>query len=170
MKIVRSDRFSGLGAAKAATTNLIYKGEYPVEKMTPSEIRKFLLDTARTATLATVRADGRPHAAPIWFDLDGDKVVFTTWHESIKGQNIRRDGRVCLCIDDETPPFAFVIIESLAAVSEDLDDLLHWATRIGGRYMGHQFAEAYGQRNGVPGELLVRIEPTKIVAQKNIAD
>ncbi|HMQ53295.1 MAG TPA: PPOX class F420-dependent oxidoreductase [Anaerolineae bacterium] len=141
-----------------------------MQEMTAAEVRSFLLDTARTATLATVRADGRPHAAPIWFDLDGETVIFTTWHESVKGQNIRRDGRVCLCIDDEKPPFTFVIIEGLAAVSEDEADLLHWATRIGGRYMGQALAEAYGQRNGVPGELLVRVKPAKIVAKKNIAD
>ena len=36
--------------------------------------------------------------------------------------------------------------------------------------MGAALAEQYGQRNGVPGELLVRITPTKIVAQANIAD
>ena len=30
---------------------------------------------ARTAKLATVRADGRPHIAPVWFDLDHDGTV-----------------------------------------------------------------------------------------------
>jgi hypothetical protein len=36
--------------------------------------------------------------------------------------------------------------------------------------MGPELAEAYGKRNGVPGELLVRVTPTKVVAQRNIAD
>ncbi len=49
-------------------------------------------------------------------------------------------------------------------------DHLYWATRIGGRYMGAQLAEAYGRRNTVPGEPLVRVTPEKIVARKNIAD
>jgi predicted pyridoxine 5'-phosphate oxidase superfamily flavin-nucleotide-binding protein len=48
------------------------------QQMTNEEYRSFMLDLARTAVLATVRADGRPHAAPIWFDLDGDTLVFTT--------------------------------------------------------------------------------------------
>lgn len=140
-----------------------------MEKMTPEEVREFLLEMPRTAKIATVREDGRPHVAPIWFDLDGDTLVFTTWHESVKATNIARDGQVCLCIDDEVPPFAFAIIEGEVTISDNLDELRQWATRIGGRYMGPDLAKAYGQRNGVEGELLVRVTPTKIVAQKNIA-
>lgn len=140
-----------------------------MEKMTQAEYKSFLLDTPRTGKLATVRDDGRPHVAPIWFDLDGDELIFTTWHESVKAKNLRRDPRLSLCIDDETPPFAFVIIEGEAIITESLDELRQWATRIGGRYMGAARAEEYGKRNGVEGELLVRVKPMKVVAQKNIA-
>ena len=115
-------------------------------------------------------ADGRPHIAPVWFDLDGETVVFTTWHATVKAANIRHDPRVCLCVDDDRPPFSFVIIEGTATFVDDLDALRIWATRIAGRYMGQNLAASYGQRNGVPGELLVRVTPTRIVAQANIAD
>jgi hypothetical protein len=43
---------------------------------------------------------------------------------------------VCLIFDDERPPFSFVIIEGTVTISEDLDDLLAWATRIAARYNG----------------------------------
>lgn len=138
--------------------------------MTDEEYRSFLLDGARTATLATVRADGRPHAAPIWFDLDGDTLVFTTGESTIKALNMRRDPRVSLCIDEDEPPFHFVLIEGTAELEADDPDLLYWATRLGGRYMGVERAEEYGRRNAVEGELLVRVTPQKIVAQKNISD
>lgn len=141
-----------------------------MQKMTPAETRSFLLDQARTAKLATVRADGRPHVAPIWFDLEGDTLVFTTWHTTVKAANLRRDPRVCLCVDEEKPPFSFVQIEGTATISEDTADLLTWATRIAGRYMGTAQAAAFGRRNAVPGELLVRVTPTRIIAQKNISD
>lgn len=134
------------------------------------ECRAFLLEKARTGKLGTVRADGRPHVTPIWFDVDGDTIVFTTWHTSVKGVNIRRDARVCLCVDDETPPFSFVIIEGTATMAPDPEQLQHWATRISGRYMGEERAEEYGKRNGVAGELLVRVTPTKIIFQRNVAD
>lgn len=141
-----------------------------MQKMTPAEYKSFLLDTVRTGKLATVRQDGRPHVAPIWFDLDGETLVFNTGHKSVKAVNMQRDGRVSICVDEEKPPFAYVIIEGTATLSADPTELLQWATRIGGRYMGADQAEAYGRRNGVEGELLVRVTPTKIIAHKNISD
>ena len=141
-----------------------------MQEMSLDEYKSFLLDEARTAKLATVRRDGRPHVAPVWFDLDGDDLVFTTWHESVKAANIGRDPRVSLCVDEETPPFAFVLVEGMARAEADAPGLLYWASRIAGRYMGADRAEEYGRRNGVPGELLVRVTPTKVVARKNISD
>ena len=138
--------------------------------MTDAEYNSFLRDRARTATLATVRADGRPHAAPIWFDIDGGTFVFTTGQDTVKGRNMRRDPRVTLCVEDENPPFHFIIIEGTAELTAEDPNLLHWATRIGGRYMGAERAVEYGQRNAVPSELLVRITPQKILAHKNISD
>ena len=134
-----------------------------------AECRAFLLEGTRTGKLATVRADGRPHVAPVWFDLDGDTLVFNTGETSIKARNIRRDNHVSICVDDEQPPFAFAIVEGIATLSDNPDELVYWATRLGGRYMGQDQAEAYGKRNGVPGELLVRVTPSKVVFQTNIA-
>lgn len=138
-------------------------------QMFSPECRAFLWQGTRTGKLATVRADGRPHVVPIWFELDDETLVFTTDETSVKAVNMRRDARVCLCVDDETPPFAYVQIEGVAQMSAEPVELLHWATCIGGRYMGAALAESYGKRNGVPGELLVRITPTKIRFFENIA-
>ena len=140
--------------------------------MTEDEYRAFMTGRpAHTAKLGTTRADGRPHVAPVWYDLDTDgTVVFTTGADTLKGKALRRDPRVCLCVDDERPPFSFVIVEGTAAISHDLDEMLVWATRIGGRYMGDDQAEAYGQRNAVPEELLVRITPSHVVARAGITD
>jgi PPOX class probable F420-dependent enzyme len=132
--------------------------------------RDFLLAAPpRTAKLAVVRADGSPHVAPVWVDLDGDDVIFMTSAESIKGKAILRDPRVSICWDDERPPFTFVTISGTAATSSDPDELLQWATRIGGRYMGAERARDFGRRNAVPPELLVRVTVTRVVAQKDIA-
>jgi PPOX class probable F420-dependent enzyme len=139
--------------------------------MTPEEWRTFLTEPVRTATLATVRPDGRPHAAPVWFALDGDDtVVFMTGAGTVKGRNILAEPRVAICVDDGHPPFAFVVIEGTAEISEDLDDMLAWSIRIGGRYMGEDRAEEYGRRNAVPGELLVRVRPGRLTAQRDVAD
>ena len=139
-------------------------------KMPEGAWREFL-SQPRTGKLATTRADGSPHVTPIWFVLDGDDIVFTTHHSSVKARDIARDGRVSLCVDDERPPFSYVIIQGTAVNSpEDQEHLVEWATRLGGRYMGADRAEEYGKRNGVPGELVMRLRPAKILAQSAIAD
>jgi PPOX class probable F420-dependent enzyme len=138
--------------------------------MSDEQRRTFLLTGTRTAVLATVRADGRPHAAPIWFTLDGDDVLFSTGAGTVKGRNLRRTGRALLLVHDDTPPFDFVQLEGPVEISEDPDELLRWATVLGGRYMGTENAEAFGRRNAVPGELLVRLRPAKTVALAAIAD
>lgn len=140
-----------------------------MRSMSPSEWRAFLLGNTRTAKLATVRADGRPHVAPVWFDLDGDELIFTTSTESAKGKNILRDPRVMISVDDEHPPFAFVSIEGTAIAVENSEHLLFWTTRLARRYMGNERADAYGKRNAGPGELLIRVPLTKIVAQQDVA-
>jgi PPOX class probable F420-dependent enzyme len=138
--------------------------------MSEQERRAFLLAGTRTGVLSTVRPDGRPHAAPIWFVLDGDTVVFTTWHDTVKGRNLRRTGVAALTVDDGAPPYSFVSITGTVEISEDVDELLPWATRLGARYMGADQAEAIGRRNAVAGELLVRLVPDRIVALRGISD
>jgi PPOX class probable F420-dependent enzyme len=125
---------------------------------------------ARTAKLAVVAADGAPRVAPVWVALDGDDLLFTTGADTAKGKAVRRDPRVAMCFDDERPPFSFVIVHGVATVSEEPDELLRWATIIGGRYMGEDRADQFGRRNAVPGELLVRVTPTNVIAARDIAD
>lgn len=103
-------------------------------------------------------------------DLDGDDVVFMTSADTIKGKSILRDGRVALCWDDERPPFAFVTLTGRATTSTDPVELLRWGMRIGGRYMGAEQAEAYGRRNAVPPEMVVRVRVEHVVAKVDIAD
>jgi pyridoxine/pyridoxamine 5'-phosphate oxidase len=57
--------------------------------------------TEAIAKLATVRPDGRPHVAPVWFDLDGNDLVFSTGERSVKGRNLIADRRLSICVDDE---------------------------------------------------------------------
>jgi PPOX class probable F420-dependent enzyme len=140
-----------------------------MQEMTKNEYREFMLKGTKTLNIATVKKNGSPHVVPIWFDLDNGNIVFTTGGDSVKAKNMRRDPRVCLTVDDQTPPYAFAQIEGIATFSEDLKEMLYWATRIGRRYMGDDQAEAFGKRNAVPGELLVRVKPRKIIAYKAVA-
>jgi PPOX class probable F420-dependent enzyme len=137
--------------------------------MTPDEIRGFLSHGTRTAKLATSGPSGEPHVMPVWFVLDGEEVVFTTWGESVKGRNLRRDPRAAVVVDEELAPYAFVHIRGQVTLSEDLEELLRFATAIGGRYMGADRAGEFARRNAVPGELLVRLRPERVIATADLA-
>jgi PPOX class probable F420-dependent enzyme len=134
--------------------------------MDEAEVRAFLtVLPARTGKLATVRTDGRPHVAPIWYEVDDDgALVFNTGAATVKGRTLLRTRWASMCVDDERPPFSFVVVEGTIEISEDLEEVRHWATRIGGRYMGADRAEEFGARNGVAGELLVRLRPDHVTA------
>lgn len=140
-------------------------------EMTDAETREFLSGGTRTGKLAVVRRDGAAHVVPVWFVVDGDgSLVFNTGADTVKGRAIRRDPRVSICVDDESPPYAYVRVDGVAEISDDLDAMLAWATAIGRRYMGEGLAEAFGRRNAVAGELLLRVTPTRVVARAGIAD
>ncbi len=136
------------------------------------EAAAFLSEGTRTAKLAYVAADGRPLVAPVWFIVDGGQLVFfNTGKTTAKGHALSRDPRVAICVDDQDPPFSFVQVQGTASLSEDPDELLELATRIAARYMGAERAEEFGRRNGVPGELVVRVTPpTKVITAFNVAD
>ncbi|MGQ0467637.1 MAG: PPOX class F420-dependent oxidoreductase [Sporichthyaceae bacterium] len=157
-------------------------------------------DPPRTAKIGIVRKDGSPAVAPIWVALDGEDVVFTTGLDTLKGKALQRDDRVCLCWDDDRPPFAFVTLYGRATLVEDLDQVYEWAGRLGARYMGAdrfdecslrstgsitsgepnrsflagslpaRFNRLYAKRNGVPGEVLVRVRPERVVAMVDLAE
>ena len=137
--------------------------------MTESEVRDFMMSGSKTGKLATVRKDGSPHVMPVWFAFDsatGD-VVFMTWHTSLKARNMQRDGRVSISVDDEQYPFAWARLDGTVSFSEE--DRVHWATETCRRYVGDDRAAEYGARNGVEGELVVRVRPTKLVGQWDVA-
>jgi len=141
-----------------------------MRRMTDQEARRFLTEGTRTGKLATVRSDGRPHIVPIWFVLDGDDLVFTTGGTTVKAKNLERTGRGAVAVDLERPPFAYVMVEGPVTMSEDPDELLAFATRIGGRYMGPDRADEYGRRNAVRGEWLVRLRLERVVTAADVSD
>ena len=96
-------------------------------------------------------------------------IIFTTNSISVKAKNIQYNNRVSICVDDQTPPFSFVIVYGNAKIYHyKQKELFKWATKIAQRYMGKSNAEAYGRRNSTEGEVLVRVKPTKIIAEKDI--
>ena len=133
------------------------------------KVIEFLSAGTRTGMLGYLAADGRPLVAPVWFVVDDGQLAFNTGRDTSKGRALARDPRVVICVDDPHPPYSFVQVQGVATVREDPQDLLDIATRTGGRYMGADRADEFGRRNAVPGELVVRVRPTKVNAGFDIS-
>jgi len=137
-------------------------------EMTEPQWRAFLSEGTRTGKVAVTRKDGSPHVTPLWFVLDGPDIVFNVDKNSMKGRILRRDPRVCMTVDLQEPPYAFVMVEGEATLSDDLEEMLPWSLRLGDRYMGPERGDEYGRRNAVEGVLLVRVRMNKVVAFDDI--
>jgi PPOX class probable F420-dependent enzyme len=88
-----------------------------MSEMTKDEIKNFVLQGTFTGKLGTINNDGTPLVVPIWYTVDEeDNIIFNTGDESVKARNIRRDNRVRLCVDDQTPLFSFVNIDGIAEI------------------------------------------------------
>jgi PPOX class probable F420-dependent enzyme len=135
-----------------------------VASISDPEISEFLSAGTRTGKLAFTGADGRPLVAPVWFIVEDGCLVFNTGTNTAKGRAIARDPRITVCVDLEAPPYAFVQVQGEAEVSEDPGELVRTATAIAARYVGEEQAEDFGKRNAVPGELVVRLRPTKVIS------
>jgi len=140
-----------------------------VDKLS-DDVIAFLSEGTRTGLLGYLASDGRPLVAPVLFVVDGGALAFNTGKNTAKGRALARDPRVVMCVDDSQPPYSFVQVQGIATLGEDPQDVLDIATRTGGRYMGAARAEEFGRRNGVPGELVVRITPTKVLKAFNVAE
>lgn len=134
------------------------------------EVVEFLSVGTRTGKIAWVSKDGRALVTPIWFIVEDGALVFNTGENTSKGRALQRDPRATIVVDDERSPFSFVQVQGTVTFDDDPAELLRSATAIAARYMGDDLAEQFGTRNAVPGEALVRLTPTKVIAAFDVAD
>ena len=141
-----------------------------MNRLSAEMCREFLSYGSRTAKVATVRRDGRPHVAPVWFVLDGEDLVFMTRQESVKGRTLLKEPRVMISVDDEKYPFGFVLAEGIANCERlDPETLLPWSRIIAKRYVPDDQIQSTAERNAVDGELLVRVQITKFIGMTGVA-
>jgi PPOX class probable F420-dependent enzyme len=139
-----------------------------VTSVADPQVSAFLSAGTRTGKLAYTSADLRPLVVPVWFIVEDGTLIFNTGKDTAKGRALARDPRATLCVDLEEPPYGFVQVQGNAELSEDPGELVRTATAIAARYMGEDRAEEIGKRNGVAGELVVRLRPTKVIAAFNM--
>jgi PPOX class probable F420-dependent enzyme len=113
--------------------------------MTPDEISS-ILDQASPPLLgviATVRADGSPHAVPVWYSWDGHAVSIWTDHDRAWVRNLRRDPRVAFTAQQALPPYGAVIMRGRVEISAPGADVDGDIRRIARRYLPEDECDAY---------------------------
>jgi PPOX class probable F420-dependent enzyme len=140
-----------------------------VTSLSDPRVREFLEHGTRTGKLGYLSPSGRPLVAPVWFVVEGDHLVFNTGKATVKGRALTKDPRTTLTVDLEEPPYGFVQVQGDAELSEDPGELVRTAIAIAARYMGADRAEEFGRRNGVPGELVVRLRPVTVIAAFDVS-
>jgi general stress protein 26 len=78
-------------------TNPWLAGTAPTEPLPRAELEERilnLLSSQNMAVVATVNSDGSPAATPVRYFSLGLEIFYTSWNESVKSRNLRRDPRV----------------------------------------------------------------------------
>ncbi|MYE46610.1 MAG: PPOX class F420-dependent oxidoreductase [Chloroflexi bacterium] len=123
--------------------------------MTAEEADTFLRE-GRVADLATVRPDGSPHVAPVWFHYDGEVVKVFARPTAVKLRNIANDPRVSISIATPGRPYQYVIVTGTAEVSED-EDVSELVQTMARNYMGEVDGPPYAE------QILSRMTPFSVI-------
>ena len=131
-------------------------------EMTPQELKDHLEGT-HLAFLATVRRDGSPQVAPVWYEYKEGKVFITTNDTAAKVHNIRRDPRVSVSIATPGEPYGYVLIQGEAEVTtRNLEAVL---TSICIRYKGEEEGRAFAEEMlGYDNGVIIEISPSRVVS------
>jgi PPOX class probable F420-dependent enzyme len=129
--------------------------------LSEKEVEEFLRQP-NIAVLATVAADGQPHAVPTWYEYDDGEIVFHTGLRTRKYRNIQANERVSICVDTKTPPYKAIVIYGRARTEEGTDE--ERSRRIAIAYLGEALGSRYA--DSLRGERLVvvRVKPERIVS------
>lgn len=115
------------------------------------------------ADLATVKADGSPHVAPVWFQYQNGQIRIVTQTNSVKTRNIQHEPRVSLSVAIHERPYKYVLVNGTAELSKEGIPELTRALAI--HYQGGQEGNEYADRVLVEMDFyLITITPTKIIS------
>jgi PPOX class probable F420-dependent enzyme len=122
----------------------------------PQSVKKLLQDKAY-GHVVTYNDKGTAQLTMVWMDVDGDDVVFNTSEGRRKSQNLRRDPRIIVSVQDRNDPQAHAVFYGKARVTDAGAD--EHIDKLAKRFLG---ADKYPFRQ--PGEkrLIVRISVDRI--------
>jgi PPOX class probable F420-dependent enzyme len=128
-----------------------------VTDMTTDERVEFLRGV-HIGILSIERNGKGPLALPIWYLYDDGDVVISMDGASLKAKLLKRAGRATMTVQDENPPYRYVMVEGPVTLQEpDLD-----VSVLAVRYLGPELGAQYAAQNESNAEsVLVRLTPER---------
>ncbi|HMM75912.1 MAG TPA: pyridoxamine 5'-phosphate oxidase family protein [Gammaproteobacteria bacterium] len=125
--------------------------------------REAFLAEVRVAVVAIAARDRGPLAVPVWYAYaPGGEIGLWMDGASAKVRELRREGRLTLCVQDATRPYRYVSVEGPVTGIAPIDVERELRPLIA-RYLGADAVEAYlagfGGADGVRGDVWVRVAP-----------
>ena len=129
--------------------------------MTSAQLQAYLAE-ARIADLVTLREDGSPHVAPVWYRYLKGSVCVMAYASALKVRNILQDPRVAISISKHKRPYQYVVLEGIATVSQrDVDQTI---TDISVHYRGEAVGIAFARKLLEEGAMVViKFSPTRTI-------
>lgn len=106
-------------------------------ELTEDEARTFL-EGGKTIYMASNGRDGYPHLIAMWYALDGDDVIMSTYRKAQKVKNLRADPR-CTLLLEEGPIYSELkglFLRGRCEVIDDEDTTLETMRKVGERAAG----------------------------------
>jgi PPOX class probable F420-dependent enzyme len=110
--------------------------------------------------VASLGADGEPHATPVWCELDGDDVIINTALGRAKARNLANDPRVALSAVDPDNPYSVIAVRGTVVgfTTEGADEVID-------RLAKYLDVDTYPFRREGEIRVTVRIRPDRIAQQ-----
>ena len=129
--------------------------------MTPGEMEEYLKGKC-LANLATLKRDGSPQVAPVWYQYRDGKFFVSTAGFAAKARNVRRDPRVSVSIASPDEPYAYVLVHGRAKITTD--DVEATVTSVSVRYKGDDEGSAFAREVlKSTDNVLIEITPDKVI-------
>lgn len=133
-----------------------------VMTMSKAEREAFVAEV-RVGVLAVSGTDGAaPSVTPIWYTYEpGGDIVMETSGASPKTAMLRAAGVASLCVQTETPPYQYVVVEGPVAITDALDE--SWRRGLARRYLGDELGDMYADatKDQAAGAVTIRLTPTR---------
>jgi PPOX class probable F420-dependent enzyme len=111
--------------------------------------------------LATLRSDGSPHVAPLWYEFRDGRFLMFTSSEFQRVRNLEVDARSAISIATHDEPYAYVVAEGQISISTD--GLADVARSIVSRYKSGEDAESFLRRVISDRFVVLEMTPERVI-------